>query len=96
MRTAATQTSARAFHGEVQNFAGFQRQRIIEHITNSNVNWTIGELAHALGMEKSTASARINELLKSGELVACESRKDRRSGITARPVALPKIQRVLF
>ncbi len=49
-------------------------------------------------MEKSTVSARINELLNdTKELAERPRRKDRISGITIRPVGLPIVgQRELF
>lgn len=66
-----------------------QRATILTFIKNSGGDWSIGEIAHALGLEKSTVSARIRELLDADELEAKPNRKDRRSGITVRPVGLP-------
>lgn len=69
-----------------------QQLRILAFITNRGGDWTIGELAKAMNMEKSTVSARINELLKeTKEVVERPKRKDRISGITVRPVGLPVI-----
>lgn len=75
-----------------------QRERILDHIKAHGGDWSIGEIAHALRMEKSTASARLNELLyDSGELVDKCRRRDRVSGITVRAVGLPALgQRELF
>jgi hypothetical protein len=47
-------------------------------------------------MQKSTVSARLNEMLASGELEERPKRKDRISNITVRPVGLPRVQMALF
>ena len=60
-------------------------------------SWSIGELADALAMQKSTASARLNEMLnETGEPVVKPKRKDRLTNITIRPVGLPAKQGELF
>lgn len=70
-----------------------QRERIKAFITRNGGDWSIGELAAALDMEKSTVSARINEMVhETGELEAKKKRKDRRSAILIRPVGLPAQQ----
>lgn len=69
--------------------ASAQCARILGFIASRGGSWSIGEVAHALGLEKSTVSARMNELLATGELEAKPNRKDRVSGITVRPVGLP-------
>ncbi len=73
---------------------GAQCEIIMAHIRECGDDWTIGELAHALDMEKSTVSARVYELLHAypPRLVDKPKRKDRVSGIKARPVALPSAQ----
>jgi DNA-binding transcriptional ArsR family regulator len=72
-----------------------QGRRILAHIRERGGDWSIGELAAALGMDKSAVSARVHELLYDAEaLVACPRRKDRVSGILVRPVTLaPTTQR---
>jgi DNA-binding MarR family transcriptional regulator len=70
--------------------ASAQCARILGFIAaNRGMDWSIGEVAHFLSMEKSTVSARIRELLDADELEAKPNRKDRRSNITVRPVGLP-------
>ena len=72
--------------------AEMQRTRILNFITaNSGMDWSIGELAHFLGMEKSTVSARLNAMLNDIDppIEAKPNRKDRRSGVMVRPVGLP-------
>lgn len=103
MKTCVALTSVDAFHANTESGLGAkQREKILSFIEGEQFNkrdWSIGELAHALGMEKSTVSARVNELLYEGDkpLVECPRRRDRRSGITIRPVGLPVIgQGVLF
>lgn len=93
MRTAATATSIESFHAHRgAGKAAAQRARIIEFIKSRGGDWSIGELAKAIGLEKSTVSARLNEALyETRELVERPKRKDRISGITIRPVALPVV-----
>ena len=67
-----------------------QRARILAFITARGGDWSIGELAKAMDLQKSTVSARLNELLNdTKDLVERPKRKDRISGITIRPVGLP-------
>ena len=55
-------------------------------------DWSIGELARALNIEKNAVSGRVAEMLhETGELVACPRRRDRVSGILVRPVALAPV-----
>lgn len=69
--------------------AAAQQARIVEFINTQGGDWSIGELAHALGLEKSTVSARVWECLhESHALVDAPRRKDRRSGVLVRPVML--------
>lgn len=98
MRTAVTDTSIEAFHAHrAAGKASVQRTRIVAFIRRMGGDWSIGELAHALGLEKSTVSARLNEALnETSELVGAPKRKDRRSGITVRPVCAPPSQFSLF
>lgn len=93
MRIAAVETQINAFHAHnATGGAKAQREKILSHFQEFGGNWSIGELARGLGMDKSTISARINELLKEGELIALPKRQDMISGVLIRPVALPKIQ----
>lgn len=93
-----SQTAVDAFHAHRgSGKASVQRERIVEFIRSRGGDWSIGELAKALEMEKSTVSARINEALnETRELVERTKRKDRCSGILIRPVALPPTQGSLF
>jgi DNA-binding IclR family transcriptional regulator len=94
MRIDQQETAVDAFHahrGAGQSAA--QRNRILSFIKASGGNWSIGEIAHMLGLEKSTVSARMNELLtETGELVEKCRRKDRFSGIKVRALGLPSVQ----
>jgi len=94
-------TAINAFHAhEDSGKSSIQRGNILSFIEQNSgavSSWSIGELAKALNMEKSTVSARINELLyDTGELEIKPKRKDRISGITIRPVGLPAKQLGLF
>ncbi|MDE2442377.1 MAG: hypothetical protein KGP14_15275 [Betaproteobacteria bacterium] len=98
MRTAATETSIDAFHAHRgAGKASAQRARILNFIKARGGDWSIGELAKALSLEKSTVSARIWEALhETHELAERPKRKDRVSRITIRPVGLLHAQRGLF
>lgn len=66
-----------------------QTTQILDHIRHAGGDWSIGELAQALLLDKSTVSARVYELLYDQRaLTAAPRRKDRISGITVRPVIL--------
>ena len=80
------------YYGTEQGIPADQRARILAFIKARGGDWSIGELAKAMDLQKSTVSARLNELLKeTKELVERPKRKDRISGITIRPVGLPVI-----
>lgn len=93
MRIAQQPTAADAYdaHRRGGNSAR-QRNLILEFITLRGGDWSIGELANALGLQKSTVSARCNELLnETRQAVGKPRRKDRLSGITIRPIGLPVV-----
>jgi hypothetical protein len=98
MLIAQHETAIDSYHRHVGGGKALaQRQKIIAFIELMGGSWSIGELAHSLHMEKSTVSARVNELLhQTEELEERPRRKDKHSGITIRPVALPAIQLGLF
>jgi len=90
MRVAAQTTSIDAYHAhQASGMASQQRARILGFITDCGGDWSIGEVAYMLEMEKSTVSARLNEMLAKGDVVEKPRRKDRVSGVKIRPVGLP-------
>lgn len=91
-------TSIEAFYAhQASRKADGQRHRIMEFILEKGGDWSIGEIAHALHMEKSTVSARLNELVyETHELIERPKRLDRISRIRIRPVGLPAMQLSLF
>lgn len=91
MRIAQLETAIDAYHTHVtKGKAHQQRARVLDFIRDRGGDWSIGEIAHELDLEKSTVSARINELLhETHDLVGKPKRKDRYSGITVRPVGFP-------
>ena len=95
MRTAVQPTSLSAYDAvKASGTSSAQSARILAFITaNSTTDWSIGEIAHFLSMEKSTVSARLNAMLNDIDppIVAKPTRKDRRSGVMVRPVGLPVI-----
>lgn len=83
-----TAIDARHAH-DASGLSSHQRHLIVRFIERNGGSWSIGELAGALGMQKSTISARVFECLNEfGLLVVKEKRKDRISQITVRPVGL--------
>jgi DNA-binding MarR family transcriptional regulator len=89
MRIDQQPTACDAYHAH-RGKSAQQRNRILSFIKQRGGDWSIGELAQALTMQKSTVSARVNELLnETKELAERPRRKDRLSGITIRPVGLP-------
>lgn len=93
----ATSTSIQAYHCNVRpNFEGSECARILSFIAQRGGDWSIGELAKELGMQKSSVSARVNELIRLGDVEPAPKRKDRISGITVRPVRLPSGQVEIF
>lgn len=98
MLTRVQDTSIASFH--VKRDSGRtaeQRAYIVDFIAYIGGDWSIGELAKEMRLEKSTVSARVFELLHgSKELVECPKRKDRVSGVTIRPVSLPTGQGGVF
>ena len=91
-------TACDAFHANADSgLASGQRAVILVLIERHGGSWSIGELADALSMQKSTVSARLNEMLhETCELEAKPKRKDRMTNITTRPVGLPVKQGELF
>lgn len=102
MKTNVCDTSIACYHKHVKPIRPDLHARILAFIADSgtyryiSTDWSIGELAHELGLDKSNVSARIHELLKLHLLVVMPRRKDRRSGVMIRPVGLPDTQRDLF
>ena len=97
MRINVADTSIGAFHAnQSSGVSSRQREHILCHIEKSGGDWSIGEVAHMLSMQKSTVSARLNELLADGLVVEFPKRKDRFSGVKIRPVGLPPLQGGLF
>lgn len=92
MRIAQQFTACDAFQAHhASGKASAQCVRIVAFIRDRGGDWSIGEIAHALGLEKSTVSARMNELVEAGTPAVKCRRRDRRSGITVRAVGLPVV-----
>lgn len=93
MLIAQQDTAVQAYHAHhASGKAGAQCMLILTHMRTAGGDWSIGELARALEMEKSTVSARVYELIhERKELRELAKRKDRVSGVMVRPVALVEI-----
>lgn len=89
---AATQTTSIEAYRDHRSAgkSAAQRARILNFIKARGGDWSIGEIAKALELEKSTVSARINELLKETKEVV-ERLDDFRERNPDRPVIAPLI-----
>ena len=56
---------------------------ILGHMEKHPEPWCIADLADALNLERSTVSARMNELKHLGEIVYMGKKKSRKTGINA-------------
>lgn len=91
MKTAVAHTSIANYHSHVvPDLQGKQESRILAYVSRFGES-TIGEIAHALDMEKSTVSARQNKLRADGLLEFGAARKCSVSGITCNPLRLPAV-----
>ena len=87
------QTSIRAYNNEVQGFKNKLYPKILEtlhEIDKDGEGATRGEIAYFSKLEKSTVSARVNEMLKLGILQEVGRRKDRISNIMSYTIAINK------
>jgi len=72
------QTSKQAYQDTVSSFEDTQIDRIwVLMRKNASVTWSISEVAYSLSMEKSTISARMNAMKKTGKLEFAGKRKSR-------------------
>ena len=89
----ARQTSIRAYNNEVKQFKKTLYFKILEkmkEVDKENEGLTRGEIAYYSKLEKSTVSARVNEMLKLGILQEVGKRKDKISNITSYTIAINK------
>jgi predicted transcriptional regulator len=94
MKIQQIETAINSFHAHHSKSA-VQHQIILDFLSAGG-DYSINELAKALGMGNNVVSGRLNELLKLKLIVECEHRKDRYSNVMCRPVALKKTQLELF
>lgn len=96
MRTQVTETSIDAYHSRSRRTIGqLQCDRIVEYVERAG-SATIAEIAKALSMEKSSVSARRNELIAAGRLVQGVRRQCAVTGRSVQSVELPPKQGALF
>ena len=87
----ARQTSIRAYNNEVKQFKKTLYFKILEkmkEVDKENEGLTRGEIAYYSKLEKSTVSARVNEMLKLGILQEVGKRKDKISNITSYTIVI--------
>ena len=94
MKIAQVVTAIDSFH-QHHSKSAVQHQIILDFLSAGG-DYSINELAKALGMGNNVVSGRLNEMLKLKLIVECEHRKDRYSNVMCRPVALKKTQLELF
>ncbi|MFV0916070.1 MarR family transcriptional regulator [Ralstonia nicotianae] len=96
MKTAVQATSIDAYHSRSRRTIGqAQCDRIVEYVERAGTA-TIAEIAQALHIEKSSVSARRNELIAAGRLVLTDDRKCAVTGRYVQCVKLPQKQGSLF
>lgn len=83
MLIAQQDTAVAAYHERVPQFLGTQADRIEAYVRGVG-SATIGEIARALKMEKSTVSGRQNELRADKRLMFGPERKCKVSGVTCK------------
>ncbi len=85
------QTSIQAYNNEVKNFKNKLYPKILEtlkEIDKDNEGATRSEIAYYSKMEKSTVSARVNEMLRYGILQEVGRRKDKITNILSYTIAI--------
>jgi DNA-binding GntR family transcriptional regulator len=85
MKIAQQETAVAAFYEQVPLFSATQREVLLLAVAAGR-DFSIGELAHSTGFEKSSVSARLNKLRQDGLIEFGPERKCRISGITINPV----------
>ena len=96
MKIQQAETAIACWHG-MKDYADSQSETVLAYIKMHGGDWTIAEIAQALGWEKSTASRAINTLINAKELVAKPERKGKTYPfIRSRPVGLPWRQMDIF
>jgi hypothetical protein len=96
MGTNVAASSIDAYHSRSRRTAGqLQCDRIVEYVERAGTA-TIAEIAQALDMEKSSVSARRNELIAAQRLVLSDDRKCTVTGRYVQCVKLPPVQKALF
>lgn len=74
------QTSIDSYNAKkAMELLGPEQARVLKRILAYKKGITRGEIAHSLGMEKSSVSARVNELIKKGVVEEVGVRPDRHS-----------------
>lgn len=91
--TAIQETSMMAYCVHKENGQQSRQQMsVISVLENAGCDMSIGEIAVELGLEKSSVSARVNELIAKEQLVVAPRRTDKISGRLVRPVRLAPVQ----
>jgi DNA-binding MarR family transcriptional regulator len=99
MRTAVRETS-REVYQQMQELGRFGEQecKIMAFVReNCHLDFTRREISHYLDMETSTVSARVNALIKDGDIVERDSRRECSiSKKNVHVIGLPLAQKTLF
>jgi len=95
MKTRVTETSIDAYHSLPLGMVSTSCQKIEDWVA-ANGNSTIGEIAKGLQMEKSSVSARRNELIAANRVCLGGRRACRISGRTVETVFISPKQNNLF
>jgi DNA-binding MarR family transcriptional regulator len=94
MRTAVTAESIQSFreHRDSGLMSDQQRRVMLALHRSPGRDWSLSELRDATGIEKSTLSARVNELCEMRYLERVEQRPCSVSGKTVRPFRIRQAQ----
>ena len=94
MKIAQIETAIDSYHAHHSKSA-VQHQIILDFLSSGG-DYSINELAKALGMGNNVVSGRLNELLSLKLIVEAPRRKDRYSNVMCRPITLGTKQLELF
>lgn len=93
MRVTAIQETSVMSYSQLKEEGGLGKQQsLIVSLIAKEKDMSIGEIAKATGLQKSSVSARIKELIEDEVLVISSRRCDKVSGRLVRPVKLAPVQ----
>lgn len=94
MRVTAIQDTSVMSYSQLkeEGSLGAQQDLVLKTIKQSGTDMSIGEISAATGLQKSSVSGRVKELIEAEVVVIAPRRADRISGRLVRPVRLAPVQ----